>query len=921
VGLHLSSGGLPANRRIGVEGGHTIVTPKVLQGGLRCPAIVVRDYWSRFIKVVGSSTRWVAIEFKCKYIIVSAHLPHRRIPTHEFVETLLELQHFLRRFPRHKLIIGMDANARVAGTVDWAHIGPAVPEAELTVRESERAGHLLEFLAVHRLYLANTWTNAEGANHFQFTRRAWDSGSEGQVDFLAISMALELEHSSVDLATTCSSDHFAVAAQVSGMASLRRPPQRTPCIRNWKPAESWSEAAVETNWFWSDWSVCTAQWRELTAAHQAKPPTMEIDAQLEELLTEQKAARPEIRILFNKRIWRRRRHLRRVKAKRALQEACESGRAPPLASGGAHVNWLRLFGDDDPKTQITTFFASLFELKGEEKTKAIEEKQRWIDMWMDFKIDATHSQITVASLKRALKRLKPGKSSPDGVTAEMLKALPEVALTSLARELTRRFSRLEIPESWTQVQAILLPKIGVPGSLAQYRPVSCLKAIRKLWGYLWMDLLPPLRFESLQTAFVKGVDASHGVFVLSKIAELAREWDFPVVAIQLDLKKAFDRVSHVAVVRALRRKGVSIQLVAVLCQMWKQSTVVARLGSVTSSEVTLDRGVPQGAPESPIIFTCVIDDILARLFVKWKAKGWGWAMDGFWLAALGYADDIILVARSKVEAQLMLKDCIEEFSAAGLEIGMEKTHWSSSHPMDGQFIVTNGVKVQWESHLTFVGTVLELGGHSARALQYRLAQATKAFARWSPMLLCRWLPLPQRLRALKLAIGSSATWLSSTWHLTRAQENRFASWGARMASRVKGVRRHPDEELGQFWRRLHREGHSLMQRFDWHPVHQCRRMLHRFAGHTARAPELSTAKQVLLLRPMAWWRDEQSRWRCKWSGLHPRRFNCWRWESQLTSFYGDVAAKKCSPMQVGWMAKAQDREQWKAAENAFAMRV
>jgi hypothetical protein len=68
--------------------GHTIVTPKTVHGGLRCPAIIVRDAWSRFIKVVGSSTRWVAIEFKRKYIIVSAHLPHRRIPTHEFVETL-----------------------------------------------------------------------------------------------------------------------------------------------------------------------------------------------------------------------------------------------------------------------------------------------------------------------------------------------------------------------------------------------------------------------------------------------------------------------------------------------------------------------------------------------------------------------------------------------------------------------------------------------------------------------------------------------------------------------------------------------------------------------------------------------------------------------------------------------------------------
>ena len=383
-----------------------------------------------------------------------------------FVETLLEIEHLLSRFPRHKFIIGMDANARVAGTVDWAHIGPAVPEVELTAREIERAGHLLEFLAFHRLYLANTWTDAEEAS--QYTHRAWGSMDEGQVDFLAVSRTMQLLDSRVDLATACSSDHLAVAAQLGRPASLSRPLRRNPCIRNWKPAESWCEAAENTEWKWRDWSHCVAQWQELTAAHQRVPPSRKFDTQLEELLAAQKAAPPEMRRLFNKRIWRRRRHLRRMKAKAELQEACIHGRAPRLETSSAHVNWLRLFGDGDPKTQITAFYACLFELVGEEKMNTVKEKQKWIDLWNDFKIDATHCQITIKVLKKSLIRLKPGKSSPDGVTAEMLKALPDVALTSLAHELMRRFSALEILESWTQVQAILLPKIGVPCSLAHF---------------------------------------------------------------------------------------------------------------------------------------------------------------------------------------------------------------------------------------------------------------------------------------------------------------------------------------------------------------------------------------------------------------------------------------------------------------------
>ena len=55
-----------------------IFTPQSLQGGLRCPAIVVNESWGSACRAVGCSTRWVAIDVKQKLLVVSAHLPHRR---------------------------------------------------------------------------------------------------------------------------------------------------------------------------------------------------------------------------------------------------------------------------------------------------------------------------------------------------------------------------------------------------------------------------------------------------------------------------------------------------------------------------------------------------------------------------------------------------------------------------------------------------------------------------------------------------------------------------------------------------------------------------------------------------------------------------------------------------------------------------
>jgi hypothetical protein len=898
--------------------GHLVYTPTRLHGGLRCPAIVVHKNSSHLSKFVGSANRWVAIAFNRKTLIISAHLPHRRLPTPEFAETLEELSGLITKHPQCKVVLGMDANARVAGMNDGRIVGPSVPSAELSARERERVGLLHEFLARHNMYLANTWANEQTVERM-VTRIAWDNLSAAQVDFIAASSPLRLVDTAVDGHTSFSSDHFAVHAEFGGDAGPPVRRERRPTMLNWKPADSWFEHAAAEDWQWSDWDSCCRQWGALTTVHR-EPALIQKSAnpELEALLEEAKLAPPALRRYYSKRIWRLRRKLRRCRAQVALSRACAAGRAPGLSRSCAHVNWGRLFGDQDPSEALSLYFGKIFELEGEELEKALRLKHELIDGWAADRLDGHALRVSVDVIKRALKRLKPGKSSPDGVTAEMLRSLPEEALESLARDFTRRFATLDVPESWTEVSATLIPKIAAARELKSFRPVSSLAAIRKLWGYVWMELLPNLLFETLQTAFVKGVDAAQGVYSLKRAAELSREWNTPLFAIQIDLKKAFDQISHASVVSALKRKGVPTQLIAVMCKMWLQSSVTAKLGHASSRKIAMHRGVPQGAPDSPLIFTCVMDEILAGLQASWAARGLGWSMDGFWLPAVGYADDVILLANSKQDAETMLHDAIVAFAEAGLDVGMEKTHWTSSCSCAEELVV-QGVMIPWSSSITFVGAVLEFGGHDARALQYRIGQAMKQFTTWAPLLQSKWLPLADRFKAYKAALCTSVTWLSSTWHLTVAQENHLRSWAARLAARVVGITRCPDEEMGQFWRRLHREGHKLLIRFDADPVRMYRTQVHRLGGHLARMSEDKIPKQALLTRPLSWWRFQQTGWTDRHSGLHPRRFNCWRWEAHFEEYYGAATLLNAdgSPLSVGWLHRAQDRDIWKQSEATF----
>jgi hypothetical protein len=118
--------------------------------------------------------------------------------------------------------------------------------------------------------------------------------------------------------------------------------------------------------------------------------------------------------------------------------------------------------------------------------------------------------------------------------------------------------------------------------------------------------------------------------------------------------------------------------------------------------------------------------------------------------------------------------------------------------------------VAWTSTLVFVGVELDLQGSSLAAINHRMRQGMAALARWRPVLCCRWLPLARRAQLLPGAVWSSLLWGASTWTPTKAMCSRIASWGARAMATIANLRKVPAEDIGAWWRRLHREGHRLI---------------------------------------------------------------------------------------------------------------
>ena len=72
------------------------------------------------------------------------------------------------------------------------------------------------------------------------------------------------------------------------------------------------------------------------------------------------------------------------------------------------------------------------------------------------------------------------------------------------------------------------------------------------------------------------------------------------------------------------------------------------------------------------------------------------------------------------------------------------------------------------------------------------------------------------------------------------------------------------------------------------------------------------AHRTVTSRDLEWWRHAEAGHailKDKWSGVHSRRFNVWRWETPLEPFFGRVRREPGEAVtSKGWLLQAQNHE-------------
>ena len=127
----------------------------------------------------------------------------------------------------------------------------------------------------------------------------------------------------------------------------------------------------------------------------------------------------------------------------------------------------------------------------------------------------------------------------------------------------------------------------------------------------------------------------------------------PLYLAFLDLKKAFDTVIRNLLFQKLCAAGIRGKILRVIQNLFSNNPANVVINGLLSPEFVINRGVLQGSKLGPILFNLFINDLLEEL----NQSNLGAYIGPLHFAALGFADDIVLISDAPWKLQKLLDIC------------------------------------------------------------------------------------------------------------------------------------------------------------------------------------------------------------------------------------------------------------------------
>ena len=512
------------------------------------------------------------------------------------------------------------------------------------------------------------------------------------------------------------------------------------------------------------------------------------------------AEKTEISKLIQKRIRRVKREIQHEKVAQTLREFRDLKRIPRIKTVKKRNFIVQMVDRDgnhqtDRKT-IADIFAQFYEelYSSAQQALATDTSERTVP-----------TLFTLSELSQALKSLKRNRCADrNGIRAEMLKEGGKHLLEKLLELYNAILTGdMEPPASWKHSVISVIHKSGDTMQPKNYRPISIIPMLYKLFSKLMYKRLYPILDAAQcrdQAGFRNGYSTVDHMFVFSMLQQKSEEFNLNTWIAAIDFKKAFDSISQQYLWEALEEQHVPRGYIRILRNLCAGQTAQVKT-DVLSRNFEIHRGTKQGDPLSSLLFNALLERVMAKVKPAFMNKKYGVQMgsgltdtkDETRLTNLRFADDVLVVGSSLKQVTEMLRLLKAETGRCGLELHPEKTKIISSTNRQNRprskYAQVGDMKIEVlarTGEIKYLGRQITFTDAQRAEMKNRLRGAWAKFMEHKDELTKKAYSLSDRLRLFDAVVTPAVLYGAETWTLTKEMERTLRTTQRRMLRTILG---------------------------------------------------------------------------------------------------------------------------------------
>lgn len=224
-----------------------------------------------------------------------------------------------------------------------------------------------------------------------------------------------------------------------------------------------------------------------------------------------------------------------------------------------------------------------------------------------------HFEFSPVEIKRKLKKIDPSKGKgPDNTHPLLLKNCANLLSVPLAYLFNRSLQTGIFPDAWKEARVVPIYKNGKKDEICNYRPISIISAIPKLFESLVHSVIYSHVQKYITTKqhgfMAKRSTDTNLILFTSEVREIVDQ-NLQMDAVYTDFSKAFDKVNHKILINKLHAFGITDNVLKWCASYLSGRSLRVVVNGKESQPFIAHSGIPQGSILGPLFFSVFINDI------------------------------------------------------------------------------------------------------------------------------------------------------------------------------------------------------------------------------------------------------------------------------------------------------------------------